>query len=90
VAVVSGIDFASFLRERVIGPLGMADTDFHVPADKLPRFAANYIYDRERRLKLYDDSVETAYASPPAIASGGGGLVSTAADYLRFCRFLLN
>lgn len=89
VAVVSGRDFADVLRERVIAPLGMVDTDFFVPQDKLPRLAANYIYDRERRLKLYDDSVDTAYAKPPSIASGGGGLVSTASDYLRFCRFLL-
>ncbi|WP_430912634.1 serine hydrolase domain-containing protein [Methylobacterium sp. sgz302541] len=90
VAVVSGRDFAEFLRERVIAPLGMADTDFFVPPEKMPRLAANYRYDRERRLTLYDDSVETAYAKPPAIASGGGGLVSTASDYMRFCRFVLN
>ena len=90
VAVVSGRDFSEFLRERVIAPLGMADTDFFVPPEKMPRLAANYRYDRERRLTLYDDSVETAYAKPPAIASGGGGLVSTASDYMRFCRFVLN
>ncbi|AWN44720.1 serine hydrolase domain-containing protein [Methylobacterium durans] len=90
VAVVSGQDFGDFLRERVIAPLGMMDTDFHVPAGKLPRLAANYTLFRDRSLKLYDDAVDTAFARPPAIASGGGGLVSTAADYLRFCRFILN
>ncbi|MEA1833726.1 serine hydrolase domain-containing protein [Methylobacterium durans] len=90
VAVVSGQDFGDFLRERVIVPLGMMDTDFHVPAGKLPRLAANYTLFRDRSLKLYDDAVDTAFARPPAIASGGGGLVSTAADYLRFCRFILN
>jgi CubicO group peptidase (beta-lactamase class C family) len=90
VAVLSGTAFADFLRTRVIAPLGMVDTDFSVPAEKLPRLAATYTYDAERRLALYDDAVDTPYAAPPAIASGGGGLVSTAADYVRFCRFLLN
>ncbi|MGU3538392.1 serine hydrolase domain-containing protein [Methylobacterium sp. A54F] len=90
VAVLSGMAFADFLRTRVIAPLGMVDTDFSVSAEKLPRLAAAYTYDAERRLTLYDDSVDTPYAAPPAIASGGGGLVSTAADYVRFCRFLLS
>ncbi|GJD75930.1 serine hydrolase domain-containing protein [Methylobacterium goesingense] len=89
VAVVSGQDFADFLRERVIAPLGMVDTDFFVPADKLPRLAANYSLFRDRTLKLYDDAVDSRFANPPACPSGGGGLVSTAADYMRFCRFLL-
>ncbi|KQP41061.1 serine hydrolase [Methylobacterium sp. Leaf104] len=89
VAVVSGQDFADFLRRRVIEPLGMVDTDFYVPADKLPRLAANYSLFRERTLKLYDDAVDSRFARPPALASGGGGLVSTASDYMRFCRFLL-
>ena len=90
VEVVSGMDFAEYLRTRVIGPLGMVDTDFHVRAENLDRFAACYVYDAERRLKLYDDSAQTVFAKPPAIASGGGGLVSTARDYQRFCRFILN
>lgn len=89
VAVISGQEFDAFLRERVIAPLGMVDTDFHVPADKLPRFAANYSLFRDRTLKLYDDSAGSRFATPPALASGGGGLVSTSADYMRFCRFLL-
>ncbi|MCK2054740.1 serine hydrolase domain-containing protein [Methylobacterium sp. 37f] len=89
VAVVSGQDFADFLRERVIRPLGMVDTNFFVPADKLPRLAANYSLFRDRTLKLYDDAVGSRFATPPACPSGGGGLVSTASDYMRFCRFLL-
>ncbi|HEV7438865.1 MAG TPA: serine hydrolase domain-containing protein, partial [Methylobacterium sp.] len=89
VAVVSGQDFADFLRARIIAPLGMVDTDFFVPPGKLPRLAANYTLFRDRSLKLYDDAVDTPYARPPAMASGGGGLVSTAADYMRFCRFIL-
>ncbi|MHB2205144.1 serine hydrolase domain-containing protein [Methylobacterium sp. CM6257] len=89
VAALSGRPFADYLREEVIGPLGMVDTDFHVRPELMPRFCASYAYDSERRLRLFDDSVETAFAQPPAIASGGGGLVSTAADYHRFCRMIL-
>jgi len=68
----------------------MVDTDFHVRPELMPRFCATYAYDRARQLRLFDDSVETAFARPPAIASGGGGLVSTATDYQRFCRMILN
>lgn len=90
VAVVSGRPFADYLREEVIAPLGMVDTDFFVRPDLMDRFCACYAYDRERNLRPFDGSVETSYAQPPAIASGGGGLVSTAADYHRFCRMILN
>ncbi|WP_246747856.1 serine hydrolase domain-containing protein [Methylobacterium sp. SD274] len=89
VAVVSGQDFGDFLKTRVIDPLGMVDTDFYVPADKVSRLAANYSLFRDRSLKLYDDAVGSRFATKPAIASGGGGLVSTASDYMRFCRFIL-
>ncbi|MHC2002668.1 serine hydrolase domain-containing protein [Methylobacterium sp. CM6241] len=89
VAVVSGQDFGDFLKTRVIDPLGMVDTDFHVPAGKVSRLAANYSLFRDRSLKLYDDAVGSRFTTKPAIASGGGGLVSTASDYMRFCRFIL-
>ncbi len=90
VAVLSGQPFDAFLRDRVLRPLGMHDTDFHVPEAKRSRFAANYIFDREGRLKLYEDAVGSRFLAPPAAPSGGGGLVGTAPDYLRFCRFILN
>lgn len=90
VAVLSGMPFGDFLRERVIGPLGMVDTDFHIAQDKIGRFASNYTRGPDGRPKLIDDAVEGPYATPRLIASGGGGLVGTAADYMRFCRFMLN
>jgi CubicO group peptidase (beta-lactamase class C family) len=90
VAVISGQSFDSFLQDRVLGPLGMIDTGFHVPADKLPRFAANYVPGKEGGLTLIDDPATSRYGAPRAICSGGGGLVSTAADYLRFCQMMLN
>ena len=90
VAVISGQDFADFLHHRVLGPLGMTDTAFFVPAEKIGRFAACYTPGPGGGLALIDDPARSVFSAPPRIASGGGGLCSTAADYLRFCRMLLN
>jgi CubicO group peptidase (beta-lactamase class C family) len=90
VAVISGKPFDQFLRERVTGPLGMVDTEFHVPADKISRFAANYTSMPDGRLMLIDDPEKSVFGKPRNICSGGGGLVSTATDYMRFCRMMLN
>jgi CubicO group peptidase (beta-lactamase class C family) len=90
VAVISGMPFDQFLRERVTGPLGMADTDFHVPADKVARFAANYTCAADGRLMLIDDPEKSIFGTQRKISSGGGGLLSTAPDYMRFCRMMLN
>ncbi len=90
VAVVSGQPFGEFLQQRVIEPLGMMDTSFYVPAQKHERFAANYARSAAGGLQLLDDPATSRYLAPRAIDSGGGGLVSTAADYMRFCQFLLN
>ncbi len=90
VAVVSGEPFGEFLLNRVIKPLGMVDTDFHVPAQKHGRFAANYAKSSAGGLTLIDDPATSPYLAPRGICSGGGGLVSTAGDYMRFCRFVLN
>jgi CubicO group peptidase (beta-lactamase class C family) len=91
VQVISGQPFEDFLREKVIQPLRMVDTDFFVPADKLDRFSGNYAVKRGGGLHLADDPQNSPrYSAPPAVASGGGGLCSTAHDYMRFCQFLLN
>jgi CubicO group peptidase (beta-lactamase class C family) len=90
VAVISERPFDDFLREKVIRPLGMADTDFFVPADKASRFAACYGPTKEGGITLTDDPQVSPFLRPPAAPSGGGGLVGTAADYMRFCQFMLN
>jgi len=90
VAVVSGQPFEQFLRGQVIEQLGMKDTDFHVPPAKLDRFAANCARSADGSLKLIDDPAESPYRFPRRLCSGGGGLVSTASDYMRFCQFMLN
>ena len=90
VEVISGQPFEVFLKDKVIKPLGMVDTDFHVPVDKHERLAANYSAGAGGKLDLIDDPAKSRYLAPRRVNSGGGGLVSTAADYLRFCRFMLN
>jgi CubicO group peptidase (beta-lactamase class C family) len=88
---LSGMSFGEFLRKRLFEPLGMNDTAFWVPEDKVERFASCYQPESGGRgLKLQDDARESTYATAPKLESGGGGLVSTAQDYLRFCRMMLN
>jgi CubicO group peptidase (beta-lactamase class C family) len=89
VEVMSGKRFDEFLQDHVFGPLGMVDTGFTVPPEKLDRFAANYNRGPDKQIRLEDDPETSEYARPRTFLSGGGGLVSTAADYLRFCRMLL-
>ena len=89
VAIISGQPFDAFLRERVLRPLGMADTDFFVPSDNVQRFAANYDRGPDGRPRLIDDPETSRFLCPPAAPSGGGGLTGTARDYMRFCRMLL-
>src|SRR5262249_17337239 len=89
VAVISGQPFDQFLRERVIKPLGMVDTDFQVAPEKVGRFAACYIRGPDGQPALQDDPEQSRYLKAPRAPSGGGGLVSTAHDYMRFCRMLL-
>jgi CubicO group peptidase (beta-lactamase class C family) len=86
VQLLSGQPFEQFLQQRIFGPLGMVDTGFHVPADQLHRLAASYQHDAEaKNLRLLDDPQASLWARPPALPSGGGGLISTLADYHRFC-----
>jgi CubicO group peptidase (beta-lactamase class C family) len=85
---ISGQPFDAFLSERILEPLGMADTGFYVPEDKAARLAACYVAGSDG-LRLSDDPRTSPYLSPPTFLSGGGGLVSTADDYLKFCRMLI-
>ena len=86
----SGQRFDAFLRERIFGPLRMVDTGFWVPASKLARVAT--IYERDPQGKLVPSGWANITGAGPdhGILSGGGGLYSTAADYLRFAQMLLN
>jgi CubicO group peptidase (beta-lactamase class C family) len=86
---LSGMSFGEFLRTRLFEPLGMTDTAFWCPPEKLDRFASCYQPKEGGGLKLQDDAGRSTYATPPNLESGGGGLVSTAHDYMRFCRMML-
>ncbi|HEX6420273.1 MAG TPA: serine hydrolase domain-containing protein [Acidimicrobiales bacterium] len=88
VEVLSGMRFDAYLQATVFDPLGMVDTGFSVPDSEIDRFAALYRRDERKRLVLSDDPRTSAYREHPRFLSGGGGLVSTAGDYLRFCRML--
>jgi len=90
VGKISGKPFEQFLKERIFNPLDMNDTDFFVPADKAHRLAACYSADGKGGMTLQDDPTGSSFLSPPSFISGGGGLCSTAADYLTFCRALIN
>lgn len=84
VEVVSGQPLDEFLSKRIFEPLGMADTGFFVPDGKRERFAANYYSDGKGRMIIRDDPKRSGYLRKPGLLSGGGGLVGTASDYMRF------
>lgn len=91
VARVTGQTYEAFLRERVFGPLGMTDTGFHVPAEKIDRLPALYAPDpRTGEFHVWDEPRDGRWSRPPAFQGGGGGLVSTADDYHAYFRMLLN
>ena len=89
VQVVAGKPLDQVLAERIFQPLKMVDTGFHVREDQRSRFAACYEHVPGGRPKLQDDPTTSPYLAPPTLLSGGGGLVSTAADYLRFANMLV-
>lgn len=85
---ISGQSLGDYLQEHIFGPLGMTDTAFQVPAEKADRFAANYIRTSNRLLQPIEFPVGMDYHKPPLGPSGGGGLVGTMGDYLRFAGML--
>ena len=100
VEVISGQPFDQFLQERIFDPLGMVDTGFSVPEDQAHRLATNYALPSLSPFPLpegvsgdemlaIDGGPSSTCLQRPTFLGGGGGLVSTASDYLRFCRMLL-
>ncbi len=84
VEVASGQPLDEFFEERIFKPLGITDTGFYVPEDKRERFATNYYADGKGRMIIKDDPQRSGYLHKPGLLSGGGGLVGTASDYMRF------
>jgi CubicO group peptidase (beta-lactamase class C family) len=100
VEVVSGKPLDEFFRVRIFEPLGMKDTYFYPPENKLDRLAAAYTYYEGKGLSRFPEgpitegatvySADYPYRGPKKLFSGGAGLVSTTGDYLRFCQMMLN
>ncbi len=89
VEVLSGERFDVYLQQHIFEPLDMRDTAFYVPEEKLDRFTTNYRPGRDGLVPI-DEPESSTYRRSPSLLSGGGGLVSTTRDYLRFCQMLLN
>ncbi|MFZ4110959.1 MAG: serine hydrolase domain-containing protein [Polymorphobacter sp.] len=90
VEVVSGQKFEDFLIDRLFKPLGMVDTGFHVRDGQGHRLAGCYQPSRTGGIDLQDDAATSSFLKPAEFISGGGGLVSTASDYMKFAQMLLN
>ena len=87
---VSGMPLDRFFELRIFAPLGMHDTCFSVAPEKIDRLTDCYTFIPGQGRVMYDRGEASAWSRPPKLLSGGGGLVSTALDYHRFCRMLLN
>jgi CubicO group peptidase (beta-lactamase class C family) len=85
---IGGKGFREFLFERIFEPLGMVDTDFWIPPAKRERAAV--VYRLDEKLEKLEPVSFTQYDAPPAFCGGGGGLISTLDDYLKFARMMLN
>ena len=90
VQIISGRPLDTYLQEQIFDPLGMVDTGFRVRPEQADRFATNYgPASSGSGIEVADDPTTSVYLQQPTYLSGGGGLVSTTGDYLRFCRMLL-
>jgi len=91
IARASGQPLETFLRERIFEPLGMKDTSFSVPGDKLDRLATSYWTNfMSGKIEVFDAAKDGQWSRPPAFPSGAGGLVSTIDNYLAFGQMMLN
>jgi CubicO group peptidase (beta-lactamase class C family) len=88
VEALSGMTLDRYFSKHIFEPLGMTDTGFSVAPDAIDRLAANYERAADKSLRLIDDPATSSYLNAPSFLSGGGGLVGTTADYLRFCEML--
>jgi CubicO group peptidase (beta-lactamase class C family) len=91
IARASGQSLGTFLHERIFEPLGMRDTAFHVPPEKIDRLPTFYFFNHQtNKLGVFDDVANSAWRSEPPFESGGGGLVSTIDDYFTFSQMMLD
>lgn len=94
IELISGVPLDRFFQERVFDPLGMVDTTFHLPEQKINRFSTMYCPNEMGSFKVLDRGKSSYWLPRKDYLSGGGdhgnALVSTVHDYYRFCQMLLN
>ncbi len=90
IARAAGLSLETFLREQIFEPLGMVDTGFSVPPEKLDRLSTSYVGNGSGGLDLFDSATDGLWSRPPVLPDASNGLVSTADDYLAFGQMLLN
>ena len=90
VEVLSGMTLGEFMKKRIFDPLGMTDTAFFVPEDKTDRLAALYVMNPADRKAMRLDAMAGGATRKPLAEMGGGGLVSTMSDYMKFAMMLRN
>jgi CubicO group peptidase (beta-lactamase class C family) len=90
VELISDMPLAEFFDRKIFQPLGMVDTGFYVPTEKVDRFATLYGLTEKNALDVIDNAPDSDYSEKTCLHTGGHGLVSTAADYLRFAQLVLN
>lgn len=87
---LSGMKLGDYMEKHIFAPLGMQDTGFYVPAEKLSRFAQVYTANKQGQTVVMENEPLGDYTKDPEIHNAGGGLVSTMADYLKFAQMMLN
>lgn len=90
IEIWSGMSLDAYLRQSLFVPLAMRDTGFHVPHDRRNRLGPVHGRNTSNKLVLLSRAKTSPYLRPPQFQSGGGGLISTARDYARFCQMMLN
>ena len=90
VEVLAGKSLDVYLKENILHPLGMMDTHFQLPEEKVERFTVGYGWSEETGLNIQETQRTNRYVSEVSLFNGGGGLVSTTLDYLKFCQMILN
>ncbi|MEM6264931.1 MAG: serine hydrolase domain-containing protein [Bacteroidota bacterium] len=90
IEVLSGKPLDEYLQEHILEPLQMKDTHFQVPEEKVGRFTVGYGWQEEGGLSIVENQRDNRYVNEVTLFNGGGGLVSTTMDYLKFCQMMLN
>lgn len=90
IEVLSGMSLDEYLTKCILNPLRMNDTHFQIPENKIQRFTVGYRADEDGNLFISESASNNRYTRDVTFFNGGGGLVSTTPDYLRFCQMLLN